>query len=307
MTPAIAQFPANQTPQAVVDVVHCALRAWEGVLAVFEFVRLSLAKPSQTQLFGPDGGPPQEISRRAYLDRAFESQRIDFTYYGSNYSFLKDGIFNNTLVGRIGKQVLEPIHSGPDSGFAIEMAEEWKPAWMLLDLSIDSQLIAIQTGIANTKNLIRALFDRIETSTPSLEYESFLEYVSDEGEFWKAVSDYRGKLTLLEFTFVPPNALGLHEKIKSIVEAAKGVGSEKTKFAHTNHAGGLNPNGEYIEAALEATTEGAGSVKLKAGKKVVFSSEKNRKTQDIPNDLVPDHKDENSIARMVDNIYGEKK
>src|SRR5690606_12505581 len=104
-----------------------------------------------------------------------------------------------------------------------------------------------------------------------------------------------GQLTRLEFTFVPPNALGLENKIKAIVEAGKGIGSEKTKFAHTNPNGGLDPKGEYVEAALATTAQGAGSVTLKAGQKTVFSSNKNRKVMDIPSDDVPAQRDDGAI------------
>ena len=276
-------------------------------MAVFEFLRLSLGRPEQGDLLGSDGRAARPISRREYLERVFSKPQWDFAYYGSNYSFLKDGIYNNTLVGRIGKQVIEPIHRGPDQGYAIEMVEDWKPVWMLLDLASDSQLIALQSGIASPKRLVRALFDRIESSSPAIEYEAFIEYVSDPQEFWKAVDEYRGQLTRLEFTFVPPNALGLEEKIKAIVEAAKGVGSEKTKFTHTNREGGLDPKeGEYVKAALKATSEGAGSVALKAGRRTVFSSEKNRRKVDVPSEEIPVQRDDAAIKKLVERLREEK-
>ena len=271
----------------------------EEKLAVFEYLRLSLAKPQQSDLLGSDGQPAKNIGRRKYLERIFAHDRWDFSYYGGAYTFLRDGIYGDVLVGRIGKQIIEPIHRGPDQGYAIEFQEEWKPIWMMLDLASDSQLITLQTGLGSSRNLLRALFDHIETSTPASEYESFIEYVADPKEFWQAVAAYRGQLTRLEFTFVPPNALGLEEKIKDIVMAAKGIGSETTKFVHSNKEGALNPTGEYVQAALEKTAEGAGSVKLKSGRKTVYSSEKNRKTISISNDDVPSQKDDGAINGML--------
>ncbi|TPI85233.1 hypothetical protein [Mesorhizobium sp. B2-8-9] len=264
-------------------------------MAIFEYLRLSLIRPDQSSLIGSDGGPAREITRREYLERVLSPSSLDFEYRGSHYTLLRDGIYGNIFVGRVGKQVIEPYHRGPEQGFAIDTVDGWRPVWLLLDLSSDSQLIAIQTGIASSKNLLQALFERIQSSLPAREYEAFIEYVSDAKEFWRVVEQNRGKLTRLEFTFVPPNALGLEEKIKAIVEAAKGVGSEKTKFTHTNQSGALDPKGEYVEAALKATSEGAGSVSLKSGRKTVFSSEKNRKTADIPTAEVPQQKDDAAI------------
>lgn len=306
---AVAAFPAspNQTPHWLVALVEYARGVWEGIVAIFEYLRLSLAKPEQSSLVGSDGKPFKDISRRVYLERVFSRDRWDFDYYGNAYTFLRDGVYGDVLVGRIGKQVIDTIHKGPEQGYAIDFVEEWKPVWMLLDLSHDSQLITLQSGLGTSKNLLRALFDRIETDTPAREYEAFLEYVSDPQEFWSAVEKYRGRLTRLVFTFVPPNALNLEEKIKAIVEAGKGIGSESTKFVHANKDGALDPKGEYVDAALEKTAEGAGSVQLKAGKKVVFSSEKNRKTTDIPNDEVPQEKDDGAIAQMVDRLQGGRK
>src|SRR5690606_6542168 len=111
-----------------------------------------------------------------------------------------------------------------------------------------------------------------EAEWPAHEYKAHIEYVSDRREFWQAVEVYKGQLTKLEFTFVPPNALGLEEVIRSIVDEGTKVGSTATKFVHTNRDGGLNPEGAYVEAALEKTSEGAGSVTLKAGRTTVFSS-----------------------------------
>ncbi|PWE52293.1 hypothetical protein DEM27_31630 [Metarhizobium album] len=276
-------------------------------MAGFEYLRLSLAKPDQMTLLGSDGSPARDITRRFYLERVFNRKRLDFDHYGRTFSFLTYGIFGDILVGRIGRQALEPIHSGPDDDYAIAMIEDWKTAWFLLDLSSSSQLIAMQTGMAATKALIESLFASIENKTPGHEYVAFVEYVSNAQDFWSAVDKYRGRLTRLEFTFVPPNALGLEEEIRAIVDAAKAVGSEKTKFTHTNSQGALDPKGEYIEAALKTTSDGAGSVEMKAGKKIVFSSAKNRKTVDVPTEDLPASKDEALIGKLTSMLFGTAK
>ncbi|MFK8034358.1 MAG: hypothetical protein AB8B94_09465 [Hyphomicrobiales bacterium] len=133
------------------------------------------------------------------MEKIFTPERLDFEHYGKNYSFIRDGFYGNVLVGRIGKQVIEPIHRGPDQAFAIELSEDWKPAWAFIDFSSDSQLAVVQTGIASPKQLLRALFDRIESSVLNHEYESYIEYVSEKSEFWEAVEQNAGKLTRPSF------------------------------------------------------------------------------------------------------------
>lgn len=277
------------------------------VVAVFEYLRISLGKPDQKSMFGSDGRPYREINRREYLERIFSPKRLDFEYYNRNYSFIQDGFYGDVLVGRVGKQVIEPIHRGPDQAFAIEMSEDWKPAWTFIDFSSDSQLAVVQTGIASPKSLLRALFDRIESSMLEHEYDSYIEYVSEKSEFWDAVKKNIGKLTRMDFLFVPPNALNLEDRIRSIVEAAKEVGADTTKFSHSNPDGGLKPEGEYVAAALDVTLEGAGSALLKVGKKTVFSSGKNRKTKDIPNEEIPQQKDDAAIKMLIEKLEVERK
>jgi hypothetical protein len=274
-------------------------------MAIFEFLRLSLGKPDQGALFSDDGGPTREISRREYLERIFSSRRIDFAYYGGHYTFSIYDMEGETLVGRIGKKAIGRVRGGPDQDFLAEMVEDWKTAWVFLDLSSKSQLLAVQTGVAATKELVAALFRTLEERNPAHEYVAFVEYVSRRSDFWAVANQYRGKLTRLEFTFVPPNALGLEEEIRSIVDAAKAVGSEKTKFIHTNSHGALYPHGDYVEAALKTTTDGAGSVEMRAGKKVVFSSSKNRKTVAVDGNDVPDQNDETMISRLKKVLFGE--
>lgn len=268
-------------------------------MAVFEYLRISLAKPKQQVLFNSDGTQFREIDRRGYLENIFSHERVDFRYHGGNYSFVRDGMYGNILAGRIGKQVIEPAHKGPEQNFAVEMTEEWKPTWLFIDFSSSSQLAIVQVGIASPKPLLRALFDRMETQSPSLYYESFVEYVSERSDFWGAVQEYAGRLTRLEFTFIPPNALGLEERIREIVKAAESVGAATTKFVHASPDAGLDPKGEYVEAALNVTTDGAGSVLLKAGRKTVFSSEKNKKTSDVPNELIPEQKDSAAVQKLI--------
>lgn len=301
----VSNLYAERTPLFAETLLLWGRICLGGIMAVFEYLRVSLGQPEQGSLLGSDGKVFRPISRREYLDRIFSRERWDFEYYGNNYSFLKEGVYGNILVARIGKEVIEVEHEGPDKYYAIRMHEKWHPAWMLFDLSKDSQLMAVQTNIASPKKLIRALFDRIEADAPNPEYYVFLEYVSQTSEFWRAVEEFKGRITRLEFTFIPPNALGLEEKIRTIVDIARDQsGAQQTRFTHVNKNGGLHPQGEYVEAALQATGEGAGAVSMKAGKMTIYSSSQNRKTKDVPNEEIPQQKDESAIKRLIKLLFG---
>lgn len=273
-------------------------------MATFEFLRVSLLVPDQSELFSSSGQPFRGLSRREYLDQIFSPDVIDFTYRGRNFSFLKHGMWGDILVGRIGKPLIESVHEGPETGYAAKIQENWKPVWMLFDLASDSQLIILDAGISNTKGIVGALLSHAAQKTEPKYYNIFVEYVSEIQDFWRAVDEYKGRITRLEFSFVPPNALGLKEKIRTLVDTGRNIGAQTTKFVHTNKDGKLHPEGEYVDAALATAGEGAGSVQMKSGRKVIFSSNKNRKTISISNDEIPTSADQASIEDLIKKTVG---
>lgn len=276
-------------------------------MAVFEYLRLSLGKPEQGNLLAEIeainseiGTPYKKLTRREFLEKIFAGDRIDFYHRRQTYIFLKEGRTSDAIYGRIGKKKVERINLGPDERYLPTLQENWQTAWVIFDLRGDSQLIIVQRNIGSPKPLIRSLFDSIEKSGQFYEYEFFVEYVSEVNEFWAAVSANQGRISRLEFTFIPPNALGLHESIKEIVDKARDqLNADETKFVHTSAEGALHPSGEYVEAALEKTTEGAGSVLMKAGKTIIYSSSKNRKTVEIANEEVPEPNDDQKAVQLA--------
>lgn len=277
-------------------------------MAVFEYLRVSLIEPldSQNDLFAAIVPKP---TRREYLETLFDLERHDFVRYGKPLSFIKDRTIGDIIVGRIGKKVSTPEHDGPEQRYALRIHDKWHPVWVFFDLASDSQLMVVEKGARSNSpiGLAESLFESL-AEKKAKSYEIFIEYVSRTEEFWSAVEANRGKITRLEFAFVPPNALGLDEAIKEIVDIAKKDSkAEITKFVHTNKDGGLEPKGDYIEAALSKAGEGAGSVTMKAGGKTIFSSSTNRKTTTVAADDVPKEPDEGALTRLMGRLFGTKK
>lgn len=274
-------------------------------MADFEFLRLSLAQVEQASLFGSEGEPFRELSRAEYLAVLFAQERVDFQHYGSAYTFTRELVEGNIVVGRIGKPASDVKHEGPDEGWALKERDFWRTVWVFIDVSPSSQQIAVQKGLASPLNLMRSFFARMEETHPGYQYRSFIEYVSDKQEFWTAVEQNAGKITKLEFTFVPPNALGAAKIIRGIIDdASKEIGAQKTKISHTNKDGNLRPAGDYVEKSLEIAAEGAGSVEMKVGRKTVFSSSRNRKTQEVPESEIPEVKDEKGLLALARRLFG---
>lgn len=108
---------------------------------------------------------------------------------------------------------------------------------------------------------------------------------------------FRGQITEIAFEFNPPNALKGFDKFKEFDRLAKDqTNSEKSEYALKNKSGGIEPSGEFIESAVDYASEGAGQVTMKAGKKIIFNSRNFKKTEMIPETVMPREGEPTKIA-----------
>lgn len=271
-------------------------------MATFEFLRVSLVARDQGDLFAEKFDPADRPEKKRYLETVFEQDRWDFEHNNRRFSLVKEHRYGNTIVFRIGKHKLELGHGGPEQHFPLEYKEDWELAWAVFDMESDSQLFIIQTNIGSPRRIIESLFGAIETSNPTSPYEFAVEYVSEKSEFWSAAKEYKGKITRIEFSFLPPNALGMSETIKALVVSARTqLGAEKTAFVHTNPDGALHPDkdDEYTNSALDVVSDGGGSVTMKSGISVIYSSGKNKKTKSLGSDDLPENSDDKGAVKTM--------
>jgi len=69
----------------------------------------------------------------------------------------------------------------------------------------------------------------------------------------------------------------------------------------------LDPKGEFVEGAVEYSSEGAGAIKLKSGRKVIYNSKKNRRTEQAPEEIMPRGGEKAKILGLIAKLFGKKK
>lgn len=250
-------------------------------MAIFEFLRISLA--AKADLFA-------DLTRQQFLRQAF-SRRWDFTYRKRLYTYTPLPRMMDDIVGGIvGREISEFHNDGPDTHWSIIEQKHWPIAYLALDIGEREQIAAFQNHnrVGSPLGLLESLLEHIARDPSYLGWRPSVEYMASKSDFWKAAETFKGKISALTFTFVPPNMLGAKQAIDNLVKAASAeTNAEETELKLRNPGGNLVPAGDLVEASLDTATSGGGEVTMKAGKKTVFSSSKNRTTKEFDADDIP--------------------
>lgn len=109
--------------------------------------------------------------------------------------------------------------------------------------------------------------------------------MTEPGNFWSVVSEYKGEITAAVFTFVTPNVLGLRSQLNASLKAARqDNNAHRVGITLVNEKGNLSLEKQNIEDAVEYVSEDGGTAKLKKGRKTVYDSENDEKTFDLEDD-----------------------
>lgn len=149
--------------------------------------------------------------------------------------------------------------------------------------------------------MLEALFSSIESKEQP--FKASVEYVVSSVKFWHSVADNKGNISEASFSFVPPNMFGGRDAFgKAMRELRDKVGSEETKLITRNQDKQLNLEDDSFREIVNYALDGAGEVKLKSGKKTVFSSSKGKKTSDVEDSQPISHaEDKESFAKNLIN------
>lgn len=251
-------------------------------MATFEYLRISLAR-GQASLFEP------ELTRQDFLREVF-TRRWDFTYRKRVYTYDPLPDTGDYVGGVIGREIAELRNAGPDTHWQLIEQRHWPIAYLTIDIGEKEQVAALQNHgkVGSPRGLLESLLEHATKTERYASWRPAVEFVSSAADFWKAASSHVGSITSLSFSFLPPNMLGAKEAIDDLVRAAaEEANSEETELRLKNSDGNLNPSGPLVEASVSTATQGGGEVTMKAGKKTIYSSSKNRKTKEIENDDIP--------------------
>ncbi len=282
-------------------------------MPAFEFLRLSLSVPTIGDLDKDYDSQESDMNRKKFLTEAF-SKRHDFFYRKNKYTYVPLQIENsrkNTFAGFIGKPVEKYVNAGPDQLFAPTKSKHYKAAFLAIDVAKDQQVITFEKrgDVGEAHGIIKTMLDSYAKEHRGGAWHSEVEYISLKEEFWRAAKEYQGQITELSFEFHPPNGLKAEKALAELNKMAKDqVNSQATTVSFKNKDGGINPEGDFVETAVKYTSEGAGKIRMKDGRKAVFSSEKKRKTKNVSKSMIPGHSndDKSKILELFELLFGKK-
>lgn len=281
-------------------------------MADFEMLRLSLSVPTVGPLLTGAGASEPEISREEFLRGMFASKR-EFFHGGRLFTYAPSPTNDDRgfiLSGFIGKQVEQEFQSGPDNLFAVTRQKHWKASFVTIDVSSESQLLYFEKrpDVGSAQSIILSFVEHYIRDFKGFSWHIDVEYLTVEASFWAAVSEYRGEITEVVFEFVPPNVLQGYDKVKELdklITAASN--SDSSAYVLKNKDGALDPKGEFVEGAVKYSSEGAGAIKIKNGRKVLFNSKKNRRSELVPEELMPREGQPAKILGLIARLFGRRK
>jgi hypothetical protein len=280
-------------------------------MAVFEFLRLSLSVPKLLPLDGTKHPDPTE-DRQSYINYIFGEphefffRRSLFSYVPARSMAMPKGI----VAGFIGRRTETLKAQGPEHLFALAPSKEWNAAFLVVDTRPDQQVVAIEKkhDVGASHSVLEHLADSKLKQYRKTAWHVDIEYISNAEDFFEVAKKYLGQITELSFTFHPPNGLRGWDEFKELDRIGKQqTNAEKSEYAFKNKSGGIVPEGEFVNNALEYASEGAGVTKLKAGKRTVYNSRQHKETVEVSEGMMPRDGEEIKVAGTAEHVLASRK
>lgn len=231
-------------------------------------------------------------TRSGYLQTAF-NQRIDFVHRKAQLVYIPigdqardDGV---VMLGRIGRSFQELVNEPPEQGFAETELTTWRASNFLIDTGdhADGQKIAMQArgDVGNPLAVVGSLVTHMNQVNEDAGWILEISPMTEPGNFWTVVREFKGEITAAIFSFVTPNVLGLRSQLNEGLKAARqNNNAHRVGITLANENGNLDLEKQNIEDAVEYVSEGGGTAKLRKGRKIVYDSEKDEKKVEIDDD-----------------------
>jgi len=258
----------------------------------YVYLRLFLTEVEQPQILVETGDVPPRLDRQSYLEDVF-NRNWNFVHWGSEMIYVpirrEEGDDESFTFGRIGKQFTNQENAGPDEKFEITQHTGWKAANLVLNTSSDTegQKLAMQErgDVGRPLTIVNSLAQHINEINDGSGWSIAVNSMIEKSSFWEAVEKYRGQITRAEFNYTTPNVLGirsvLNERLK---EYRLKENAQSVTVTLQEPKGNLNLETQEVRDAVDYTSEGGGSSKLKAGRETVFDSQDSEKAKDVETD-----------------------
>ena len=267
---------------------------------------MSLSRSSLPLLDIENGITTEPITRRDYLARALTTRR-NFLYRKKPFYFLPVTADADLYAGLIGREIREINNLPPEQGFELVEENKWKAAYIFFDARENKQIAIFESNnkVGLPRGLLQAFLENQRQDIDMAAWTPHVEYISSAPDFWVAVEEYLGRITSLNFTFLPPNALRASEAVDDLVRAAsEQANASSTDLRLRNPDGKLEPRGELVETALATATKGGGDVSMKVGTKIVYSSATNKETREVQPEEMPRPSAKDKVIAMGRKLLG---
>jgi len=266
-------------------------------MATFEHLRISLARSEPPPIIEHLGHDEAPVPRREYLLSAFSEKR-SFVHGKHVFGFLPAAMPDGFAGGFFGRGVEIKGKKDFDQNYVPETIQTNESAFFFLNLASDSQIAAMEEKrvVGSPKAILDSFFLALHRLDGFRDYETHVQYMVKEETYWSAVDQYRGRITQINFTFIPPNALNSKQKVADFIkEASQDAHSDLLKHRYESASGKLNPRAPILEGSVDVALQGGGEAIVKSGTNVIFSSSKSRQTTEVPPDDVPKSAEESSV------------
>lgn len=277
-------------------------------MAKFEKVRISLNRPETPPLIEQSGIAEDFRPRRQFLLDIFTSRHVFLRARSQNrLSYLPIEAPNGYVAGFFGRESVIRHRLGPDTAHQQVEKEDWPLSLFILDLTETSQIAWMErnTRVGSPKHVLEDFFLYLLQTTEYNDWRAYIDYLTQEEQYWTAINQYRRAITRLSFTFVPPNALEAHDRVMEFLRIVKREsGPDTTTHTYKSEPGKMNPEGETLKASANIAMEGGGTAEVKAGSKIVYQSRSARITEDIESEEVPTPNEPGLLAQVINKLFG---
>lgn len=154
--------------------------------------------------------------------------------------------------------------------FRIEQIENWPHVAAIILNRPDEQYIVVQdrpTAFAHTDTVVKLIERATRTSLLRSGLRLHTERVFSKSHFWHLVSEYKDKITWIEFEFVTPNMANISNTLSNTLkELAKDTNSSQSNLQlRSDPASSLDidPKDETVQGLVDYTSEGGGDIAIK--------------------------------------------